>query len=61
MATSLADDAKHEDWAETAPTRSDPVSRVGWVLWAVLSVGLSGAFLLLLVDDYVLRNVIAVN
>jgi hypothetical protein len=61
MATSLAHDAKHEDWAETAPTSSDRMSRVQWLLWAALSVGLSGAFLLLLVDDYVLRSVTAVN
>jgi len=35
MATSLAHDAKHDDWAEMRPTRGgDPLlTRAQWLLW----------------------------
>lgn len=63
MATSLADDAKQRNWDEPhAALGEDPLlSRRQWLLWGVVSVALLCAFLLFLVDDHVLRNVIAVN
>jgi hypothetical protein len=60
MATSLAPDAKHEDWTERqAMLAADPV-RAEW-LWTLLGLVLLGAFLLFGVDDSPLRAVIAGN
>ena len=62
MATSLADDAKYQDLAEPRGTAiDDPLTRGQWLLWGVVSLVLLTAFLVLLVDGYVLRNVIAAN
>jgi hypothetical protein len=61
MATSLAHDANHDDWAEPRPT---PVDQAQWLMLTLLSlasVALLGAFLLFVIDDYVIRNVIALN
>jgi hypothetical protein len=62
MATSVAHDAKHEDWAESrAMPGGDPTTRAQWLLWTLVSLALLGAFLLFVVDDYPLRNLIAVR
>jgi hypothetical protein len=62
MATSVARDAKHEDWAEPrAMPGGDPTTRARWLLWTLVSLALLGAFLLFVVDDYPLRNLIAVQ
>jgi hypothetical protein len=63
MATSLLDDVKHQDWAEPRVTPvDDPLkTRRQWLLLGVVNFVLLGAFLLFLVDDYVLPSVIAAN
>lgn len=63
MATSLAHDAKHDDWTEPrALPGGDPLLiRAQWLLWTLLSLALLGAFFLFVVDDYPLRNMIAVQ
>ena len=63
MATSLAHDAKHEDWADSRPTSgADSLwTRAQPLLWILLSLALLGAFLMFVVDDYPLRNLIAVQ
>lgn len=60
MATSLAHDARHDEWTEP----STPVDHTQWLMWTLLSlasIALLGAFLLFVIDDYVIRNVIAAN
>jgi len=63
MATSLAPDAYNEDWAESRPRReADSLwPRAQPLLWTLLSLALLGAFLLFVVDDYPLRNMIAIQ
>ena len=62
MATSLAHDAQHDDWAEPRATPGgDPVSRAQWFAWTLFGLALLGVFLLFVVNDYTLRNVIAVR
>ena len=62
MATSLAHDAKHDDWAEPRHLPGgDPMTRAQWLLWTLFGLALLGAFLLFVIDDYALRNVIAVR
>lgn len=60
MATSLAPQAKHEDWAELRNmTDADSLSaRAGW-LWTLVGVALLGAFLAFVVEDFPLRGLIA--
>lgn len=59
MATSLAH-AKHEDPAEPrAMPGGDPMStRAEW-LWTLFGLALLGAFLSFVVEDFPLRNLIA--
>ena len=62
MATSLAHDAKHEDWdSRHSPGVDSLWTRARSLLWILLSLVLFGAFLLFVVDDYPLRNLIAVQ
>ena len=62
MATSLAHDAQHDDWADTGATAGgDPMTRAQWLLWTLFGLALLGVFLLFVVNDYTLRNVIAVR
>ncbi|MDQ2912504.1 MAG: hypothetical protein M3T56_04525 [Chloroflexota bacterium] len=63
MTTSLAHDARHDDWAETraVPGGDSIWTRAQPLLWTLLSLGLLGAFLLFVVDDYPLRSLIAVR
>jgi hypothetical protein len=60
MATSLAADAKNEDWAEAPATPGgSPVwSRAEW-LWTLLGIALFCLFLAFVVVDYPLRAVIS--
>lgn len=61
MATSLVHDVKNENWAEARPA---PGVQSQWLIWTLLtlaSVALLGAFLFFVLDDYTLRNVIAVH
>jgi len=61
MATSLAPDVKHEDWAELRPTSREPMwSRSEW-LWTLVGLLLLGAFLAFVVDDYPLRALISIR
>jgi hypothetical protein len=62
MPTSLAHDATHDDWIESRhlPGR-DPVNRAQWLLWTLFGLALLGAFLLFIIDDYALRNLISVQ
>jgi hypothetical protein len=62
MATSLAPDAKHEDWTErqAMPAADSTRVRAEW-LWTLLGLVLLGAFLLFGVDDSPLRALIAGN
>ena len=62
MATLLAPEVKNEDWSETPPSVADGArsGRVGWV-WTLIGLGLLGAFLAFMVDDYPLRGLIAAN
>jgi len=62
MATSLIHDAKSENWAEPRSTAgTEPMlTRAEW-LWTFFGLALLGAFLALLVDDFPLRTLIAVN
>ena len=63
MTTSLADDAKHDDWAEPrAISGGDPVlAPVQWLPWTLVSLALLSAFLIFVIDDYPLRSLIAVQ
>lgn len=60
MATSLAPDAKHGDWAEPLATPLVNASPAGgeW-LWTIAGLALLVAFLLFVVDDYPLRALIS--
>lgn len=60
MATSLAPEEKHEDWAELRGVPGgDPLSaRAAW-LWTTFGLALLGTFLALVVDDFPLRSVFA--
>ena len=60
MATSLAPEAKHEDWADLrAAPGADPLSvRAQW-LWTLFGVALLGAFLAFVAEDFPLRSVFA--
>jgi hypothetical protein len=62
MATSLAPDAYHEDWAESPRREADSLwTRAQPLLWTLLSLALLAAFLLFVIDDYPLPNLIAVQ
>ena len=63
MATSFAAATYNEDWAESRPRREvDSLwTRAQPLLWTLLSLALLGAFLLFVIDDYPLRNLIAVR
>ena len=63
MATSLVLDAQNEDWADSRHTSgADSLwTRAQPLLWTLLSLALLAAFLLFVVDDYPLRNLIAVQ
>jgi len=63
MTTSLAHDAEHEDWADSSlMSAADSVwTRAQPLLWILLSVALLGAFLLFVIADYPLGNLIAVQ
>jgi hypothetical protein len=63
MATSLAGDAEHDDWIEARAGRGGDslLGRVPLLLWTLVAIALLSAFLLLVVDDYPLRNLIAVQ
>jgi hypothetical protein len=63
MATSLAHDAKHDDWADARHTGgADSLWTLSQpLLWTLLSLALLAAFLLFVVDDYPLGNLIAVQ
>jgi hypothetical protein len=60
MATSLAPETKHEDWAELHTLRDgDPLStRAAW-LWTLCGLALLGGFLAFVVDDFPLRSLIS--
>lgn len=60
MATSLAPDAKHGDWAEPrAALLLDASPTGGEWLWIIAGVALLVVFLSFVVDDYPLRALIA--
>jgi hypothetical protein len=59
MATVLAHDAAHDDWA--AARVSSIWTRAQWLALTLLTVALLGAFLFFVVDDYPLRSLIAVQ
>jgi hypothetical protein len=62
MATSLAPDAKHEDWTERrAISAADPIRGRAEGLWTLLGLVLLGAFVLFGVVDSPLRAIIAGN
>ena len=62
MATSLADEKKHEAWIEPhAEPGSGPMFTRAELLWTLLGVGLLGAFLSFVVDDFPLRTLISVR
>jgi hypothetical protein len=61
MTASSAHDARHDDWAEM---RATPVGYSTWVrveplVWTLASLVLVAAFVVFVVDDYTLRNLIA--
>jgi hypothetical protein len=59
MATSLAPDVKHEDFAQ--PRAAEPMwSRAEW-LWTLVGLVLLGAFLAFVVNDYPLRGLISIQ
>jgi hypothetical protein len=60
MATSLAPEAKNDDWIESrSMPGGDPLSaRAGW-LWTLFGIALLGAFLAFVVEDFPLRSLIA--
>jgi hypothetical protein len=62
MATSLAPDAKNEDWTEPGviSAAGRQPARAEW-LWPLLGLALLGVFLSFMVDDYPLRTLIAGN
>jgi len=59
MATSLAPEAKNDDWAELRATPGDSLSRRAQWMWTLFGLTLLGAFLALLVEDLPLRGLIA--
>jgi len=62
MATSLAPDAKNEEWADPGapPTGGPKPARSEW-LGPLIGLALFGAFLSFVVNDYPLRTLIAGN
>ena len=62
MATSVTQDATHEDWAEThAMPGSDRRSIRAELLWTLFGLALLVAFLFFVIDDYPLRSVLAAH
>jgi len=60
MATSLATEARNEDWIEPgAMTAGDPLSARALWLWTVFGLVLLIAFLAFVADDFPLRSLIA--
>jgi hypothetical protein len=61
MATLLSPEIEHEDWVElAAPARGPLLTRAEW-LWTIVGLGLLVAFLALVVVDYPLRAITAIQ
>ena len=61
MATSLAHDAKIDEWTDSRDATPAPgmtPARADW-MWPLVGLALLGAFLAFVVDDYPLRTIIA--
>ena len=62
MATSLAHDAKVDEWTDphATPAPGARAARADW-MWPAVGLALLGAFLAFIVDDYPLRTIIVGN
>jgi hypothetical protein len=59
MATSVARDEKHQDWAEPGDLPSGPPTNQAEWLWTLISLALLVLLVAFVVDDHLLRALLA--